>query len=249
MSYDYSSPSSFVFVLTCGGESVGAFVVNLSDWMDCVSPDSCVFNTTYSFSLDHSLSLPNQSAFFNFGLSLPSPSANVISVWCDQGQIIDGNSTGASYSGLLMMDYGLMTQLVVDSAVFCFHIVCCNNGRICVSDICIPYSYLWDICGQLEPRSQSKMGNNTGSNPKGGDEKTFMLVPNPATNTVRIESKKTNSINNDILLIEVFSMNGQKVLSQESSSQFNISRLSDGTYIVKVVTANNYHEYLKLIKQ
>lgn len=249
MSYDYSSPSSFVFVLTCGGESVGAFVVSLSDWMDCVRPDTCVFNTTYSFTLDQSLSLPNQSAFFNFGLSLPSPSANVISVWCDQGQIIDGNSGGASYSGLLMMDYGLMTQLVVDNAVFCFHIVCCDNGRICVSDICIPYSYLWEMCGLLEPRGHSKMGNSNGGNLSVEEEKSFLLVPNPATNTVRIESRKNKPINDEILLIEVFSMNGQKVLSQESSSQFDVSRLSCGTFIVKVVTTSNDYEYLKLIKQ
>lgn len=249
MSYDYSSPSSFVFVLTCGGESVGAFVVSLSDWMDCVRPDTCVFNTTYTFTLDQSLSLPNQSAFFNFGLSLPSPSANVISVWCDQGQIIDGNSAGASYSGLLMMDYGLMTQLVVDNAVFCFHIVCCDNGRICVSDICIPYSYLWEMCGLLEPRGRSKMENSNGDNLSVEEEKSFLLVPNPASNTVRIESKKNKPMNDEILLIEVFSMNGQKVLTKESSSQFDVSQLSDGTYIVKVVTVKNNYEYLKLIKQ
>ena len=249
MSYDYSSPSSFVFALMCGEVSVGAFMVNLSDWMECVSPDTCDFSTAYSFTLNQSLSEVNQSAFFNFGLNLPSSSANVISVWCDQGQIINGSSAGASYSGLLLMDYGLMTQLVVDSAVFCFHMVCCDNDKLCVSDICIPYRDLWEICRQMESRSQSKMGNGTGNNLSIEEEKKFQLVPNPATNMVRVESKKHNPINDEILLIEVFSMNGQKVLTQETSSQFDVSRLSNGTYIVKVVTTSNDYEYLKLIKQ
>ncbi|MDO4217426.1 MAG: T9SS type A sorting domain-containing protein [Bacteroidales bacterium] len=75
------------------------------------------------------------------------------------------------------------------------------------------------------------------------------LYPNPATNMVRVESKKHKLINDEILLIEVFSMNGQKVLTQETSSQFDVSRLSNGTYIVKVVTTSNDYEYLKLIKQ
>lgn len=173
----------------------------------------------------------------------------MISVWCDQGQIIDGNSAGSSYHGLLMMDYGLMTQLVVDSAVFCFHMVCCDNDRICVSDICIPYRDLWEICGQLDPRGRFKMRYNNDNNPSVGEEKTYMLIPNPATNMVSIEKKENYPLNDEILLIEVFSMNGQKVLSQESSSKFNISRLSNGIYIVKVVTANKDYEYLKLIKQ
>ena len=245
MFYDYSSPGFFIFNLTCGGEYAGAFMVNLSDWMDCVRPDTCEVTATYSFVLDETLSQPNQSAFFNFGLSLPSPLANVISVWCDQGQIIDGNNGGSSYSGLLMLDYGLMTQMVVDSADFCFHILCCDGDRICISDICIPYRNLWEICGEIHSKKGSGTGNKLGI----GEEKTFLLVPNPATNTVRIESRKNNPANDEILLIEVFSMNGQKVLSQESSSQFDISLLSNGTYIVKVVTANNSHEYLKLIKQ
>ena len=77
----------------------------------------------------------------------------------------------------------------------------------------------------------------------------FSLYPNPATNMVRVESKKHKLINDEILLIEVFSMNGQKVLTQETSSQFDVSRLSNGTYIVKVVTTSNDYEYLKLIKQ
>lgn len=250
MFYDYSSPNLFIYNLTCGGKYVGAFMVNLSDWMDCVHPDTCAVSATYSFVLEESLSQQNQSVFFNFGLDFPALSGNVISVWCDQGQIIDGNNGGSSYSGLLMLDYGLLTQLVVDSADFCFHILCCDGDRICISDICISYKVLWEICSQLmRSKDCLKKGGGIESNLGIGEEKTFLLVPNPASNIVRVESRKNNPINDEIRLVEVFSMNGQKVLTQESSSQFDISRLSKGTYIVKVVTAKNNYEYLKLIKQ
>lgn len=250
MAYNFALPRSFIFSLLCSGEYVGAFTVDLSDWMKCVSPDSCRVNATGSFVLDRTLSHPNQSAFFNFVLTFPSLTGNLISVWSDLGQIIDGNNAGSSYSGLLMMDYGLMTQMVVDSADFCFHIICCDNDRLCISDYCIPYWKLWMMCEALGSRGSSRMVNYSGGNLSIGEgEKTFLLVPNPATDIVSVERKMNNPASGDILLIEVFSMNGQKVLSQESSNQFDVSRLADGSYIVKVVTANNDYEYLKLIKQ
>lgn len=249
MQYNLSSPSSFLFVMACREEPVGVFWVSLSDWMDCVQPDTCQIQATPSFSIDSTLSEPNQSAFFNFTLTFPSLSGTVISVGCDQGQIIDGNISGSSYSGLLMMDYGLMTQMVVDSADFCFHIVCCDNGRICVSAVCIPYYILWEICGQLAGRNRSKGGGNTPRERPIEGEKRFVLVPNPASSWVKVEEQGAPLVSDEIRLIEVFSMNGQKVVSAESSNQFDASPLSGGAYIVKVVTSAGRHEYLKLIKK
>ena len=49
--------------------------------------------------------------------------------------------------------------------------------------------------------------------------------------------------------LSLFTLGNSTVLSQESASQFDVSRLSNGAYIVKVMTANNDYEYLKLIKQ
>ena len=249
MQYDFSSPSSFVFAMACGAESVGAFVVDLSDWMDCVQPDTCQINMSYAFSIDTALSMPNQSAFFNFALSFPSIYGTVISVGCDQGQIIDGSCSGTTYSGLLMMDYGLMTQMVADSADFCFHIVCCDNGRICISTVCIPYSLFWDICGSLKVGYKSQGSDESTESLLVDGDKAFVLVPNPASSWVKVMGQNTSNVIDEIKLIEVFSMNGQKVISIESSNQFDVSRLSVGSYIVKVVTTKDHHEYLKLIKQ
>lgn len=245
MQYDFSAPSSFVFVMACGTKSVGAFVVDLSDWMDCVHPDTCRVDATSTFSIDAALSEPNQSAFFNFALTFPTFSGTVISVGCDHGQIIDGRYAGSTYTGLLMMDYGLMSQMVVDSADFCFHIVCCDNGTFCISTICIPYDRFWKLCGEIQ-NSHSYKGQR--QIPNEGD-KAFVLVPNPASGWVRVVEQESTDIGEEIKMIEVFSMNGQKVVTAESENQFDSSRLPSGAYIVKVVTSTDRREYLKLIKQ
>ena len=246
MQYDFSAPSSFVFAMTCGGEYVGAFVVNLSDWMDCVKPDTCAMNVTPLFIPDLSLSHSGQSAFFEFKLPFPTLSGNVLSVWCDQGQIIDGGFDGSEYIGLLMMDYGLMTQLVVGNADFCFHILCCDGGRICTATVCVPYRNLWQMCLSLNEghKGPADIERTTAKE----RENAFRLEPNPATGAVRVVGR-TNLPKDDISLIEVFTMHGQKVLSAESSDHFDISTLPQGSYIVKVVSMSGRQEYLKLIKK
>ncbi len=249
MLYDFSAPGSYTFYIIDGGTAVGSFVVNLSDWADCFTPDTCKVEVTYSLDLDTTLSMPNQSAFFHLVLNLSSPSGNVISVWCDQGQIIDGAFAGGSYSGLLMMDYGLLTQLVVDSGDFCFHFIFCDGDRICVNEFCIPYATLWEICGQAVQGGGAKGVGGAAGSPSGSKGTAFRLVPNPATGSVSVVSMTASTKEDGIRLIEVFSMNGQKVLSKESSNRFDVSRLSNGTYIVKVVTEKNNQEYLRMVKQ
>ena len=248
MQYDFSAPSSFVFAMTCGGEYVGAFVVNLSDWMDCVKPDTCAMNVTPLFIPDLSLSHSGQSAFFEFKLPFPTLSGNVLSVWCDQGQIIDGGFDGSEYIGLLMMDYGLMTQLVVGNADFCFHILCCDGGRICTATVCVPYRNLWQIYLSFSNQGGSKGSADIERTTAEERENAFRLEPNPATGAVRVVGR-TNLPKDDISLIEVFTMHGQKVLSAESSDHFDISTLPQGSYIVKVVSMSGRQEYLKLIKK
>lgn len=248
MQYDYSSPSVFVFEMDCGDEMVGAFPVSLSDWMSCVHPDTCAISAIPSFVIDTTLSTPNHSAFFHLGLSFPSISGNVISVSCDLGQLIDGSCSGSSYSALLMLDYGLLSQLVLDSADICFRIVCCTNGRICVSTICLPLADFWELCGLLNFQGKSRQHADA-NNILADEGKSFLLTPNPTADRVRIADPKGRSLVEDIGQIEVFALNGQKVLAINASDQFDASRLSSGSYIVKVTTVKNRHEYLKLIKK
>ena len=74
-------------------------------------------------------------------------------------------------------------------------------------------------------------------------------MPNPATNEVNVIDSQIDVPADNIISIDVLSMQGQKVLSVEGTSQFDVSSLPAGAYIVRVVTDTNQHEYLKLIKK
>ncbi|MCQ2300439.1 MAG: T9SS type A sorting domain-containing protein [Bacteroidales bacterium] len=247
--YDFTTPAFIPFVIYSRGRSLGNFLVSLADWRSCVNPDTCDIDITVSLALDHSLSRPNQSAFFGFSLALPSGTGNVISAWCDQGQIIDGNNLGSSFSGLLMLDYGDLTQQAAVNADFCFHLICCENERICVSDTCIPYRDFWEYCSVLPQQDgmEKMMHDTDGADDRMTEEKLFMLVPSPATAWVKVVSRKRSS-DDAVRRIEVFSLNGQRMLEQKDSDLFDVSSLAAGTYIVKVMTKGNRYEYLKLIK-
>ena len=80
-------------------------------------------------------------------------------------------------------------------------------------------------------------------------QKAYRLEPNPSTNIVRVRDINGDGPADGIVLIEVFSIHGQKVMSIDASSQFDVSKLASGTYIVKVLNDDNTYEYLKLVKK
>jgi hypothetical protein len=58
----------------------------------------------------------------------------------------------------------------------------------------------------------------------------LMVYPNPAANTLRIQSDQLPE------WIEVFSMSGQKLLTEQRTHELNITNLLPGSYLVKVTT-------------
>ncbi|MFZ4520579.1 MAG: T9SS type A sorting domain-containing protein [Bacteroidales bacterium] len=77
----------------------------------------------------------------------------------------------------------------------------------------------------------------------------FTLYPNPTSGNFTLVQKGDRSYRN--VKVEVYSMNGGKVLSEEmigeKSHEFNFSGIPTGLYFVKVV-ADDYVETIKLIK-
>jgi hypothetical protein len=69
----------------------------------------------------------------------------------------------------------------------------------------------------------------------------IVLYPNPATDMV---SFSDNTINN----IEVFDINGRRVLYIKNTNTFSVKSLSNGIYIVKAINNNNETITKKLIK-
>ncbi len=68
---------------------------------------------------------------------------------------------------------------------------------------------------------------------------SISLYPNPAKSTLNINTKQI------IDTIEIYDLNGRKVISQNFTAQLNVAALSTGLYIVKL-TADNKHAVKKL---
>jgi LEA14-like dessication related protein len=68
------------------------------------------------------------------------------------------------------------------------------------------------------------------------DESTISIAPNPATEFINV----TNSSNNSILNIVLTDLNGRIVknikVENENDNQINISDLSSGIYMMKIVS-------------
>ncbi len=73
------------------------------------------------------------------------------------------------------------------------------------------------------------------------EDSSFVFYPNPAKNSVHIN-------NETITKIDVFDLNGRKVLSTTNSNTFSVKNLSKGIYIVKAKNANNETITKKLMK-
>ena len=58
------------------------------------------------------------------------------------------------------------------------------------------------------------------------------VYPNPANDVLNIASSE------NVSMVEVFNLQGQRLLAQNEASQINISNLTTGTYMVRLTTAN-----------
>ena len=72
-------------------------------------------------------------------------------------------------------------------------------------------------------------------------ENHFTLYPNPTEGQLNINS------NQEIILIEVYNLIGQKIL--ETKTEFNISNFNSGIYFVKIKDTNGFSEVHKIIKE
>ena len=243
------------------GTPVGFFYYDFDEWLKCLNIDSCGMSINPFIELEQTS--PNQTVYLRFQLDLAGAGVvgSVPALWCDQGQILESYYDGAIYSGRLMLDYGLLSQLTANGGSFCFHIVCCYDDKMCVDDICVSFSDLWNVTETGEPYGREPEGGHHGHHPKGSSTNNdttpqrhatnakLTLDPNPATGTVSICDAITRVPVADVVSVEVLSMQGQVVLVVTGTGRLDISQLPAGSYIVKVVSGGDRCDYLKLIKK
>lgn len=80
-------------------------------------------------------------------------------------------------------------------------------------------------------------------------EHNFFVYPNPTSNLITITSQKNRAVD----MIEIYSVNGQKVKSFSKtqingSSQFDISDLIDGSYFIKIIDKDNIVQIIQFVK-
>ena len=71
----------------------------------------------------------------------------------------------------------------------------------------------------------------------------IFLTPNPATNICRINGLETEPIS-----VDLYDMNG-KLVRRPNTTEFDVSTLSTGIYMVRVTTDDNRIVNLKMVKQ
>ena len=236
-----------LYLLDAAGIAVGQLVYDNSDWMECAQVGDCSIQPVSNLQLLSNLSQWNQSVFFRLNLSLPSGSGTILAVWCDHGQLIDFTYGSSSATGLLMLDFGRLTQLVESQGEICFDVLCCKDNSLCMGQVCMRADLFYQMCQEML-HNKSHTGE-TGAGAFQPSQPSLRLVPNPAAGTVEVVDAATGRAAEQVSAVAVYSMAGQLMLAVETTGRFDVSALSDGAYIVRVSLGQDQSEYLKLIKK
>lgn len=214
---------------------------------DCVNSNCLDSINALNFELDENLSTANQSLYFNFEIEYPY-AQSIFTSWSEPAQIINSTINGNTVSGLLLLNYGYISNLWYNdnSAEICIHaIVCKDSTSMCHVTYCRPISEILEIAMSLESKSYSRKTGTVDDTIAIGKEAEPYLVPNPARNHVAIEGINKDDITN----IDLMDMQGKMINTEIKNNIINISALQDGAYIVGVQTSNKKVYYLKLIKK
>lgn len=110
-----------------------------------------------------------------------------------------------------------------------------NDESLAAGDACATKEY-----GETEDYSVTIAKNSMGTNELSLNQ--VLVYPNPATDYFQIETKSP------VVAVTVYNLNGQKVLSGDNKS-VNVSSLTAGNYIVKIITADGKTTSHKLMKK
>lgn len=228
------------------------YVENI-DWQSCVEV-GCEGVFDYSTDFYYEFSTSHECSYYQFHIPLPA-AQSVLSVWSKPSQVVDFTGNGSypvELDGLLMLDYGLLSQMFVYDQPICIYFVACIDGEhLCYDSICIPPYILWEqIPDDLRQQIDSTMADNDSTRSlrvnmdvQQGDKP--YLAPNPAHNEVMVMGIAPE----EVAEITVLTLQGGQVAVFRNDYRFNVSRLAKATYIVRVITTDRKVHYLKLVKQ
>ncbi len=195
----------------------------------------------------------NVAAYFDFKLDV-SPCQNLIAFWTEPPMVINYWYDGAAtVYGLGMVDFATLTQLMAESGEICFYAITCEGDKLCKRRVCISAEEVYNILHDMGLAKTNTSGGSKGGNTKRmpnpdlGNDTDPRLMPNPTTGEVNVIGTT-----DEVVEVLVMDMNGRQMATFDNTSNFNISTLSSGIYIVRVKTHRDNTEkvtYLKLVKK
>ena len=221
------------------------------DWEGCIENECEVELNNIVF---WEVSSPHQTSYFHFNIALQSGSTSVLSSWSTPSQIT--HYTYDPYmnclEGILMLNYGQLTQMALAGEYICLHaIVCIEDSYLCYLKVCIKAEEILGLIPEEYrqiPASTTADNDSTRSLQSGSfipqADKPY-LAPNPARDEVTVMGIAPE----EVAEITVLTMQGGQVAEFRNDYRFNVSRLAKASYIVRVITTDRQVHYLKLVKQ
>jgi hypothetical protein len=152
--------------------------------------------------------------------------------------------------GINMIDMSLLSQLVAEGSDICFYALTCFKDKLCLREYCMPAKKLYELFVNAGIVHKSADNKSVESESSDIDEQLIAeprLMPNPTNGVVNVIGTS-----DEVVEVLVLDMNGRQVATFNNTTNFNISNLSSGIYIVRVKTIHDNAEkisYLKLIKK
>ncbi len=244
--------STFEFALVDHSRNCEVSYVENVDWQSCINEQCDIFDIGYEFNLE--VSTAHESSYYQFGFNAAN-AVDVLSVWSKPSQVINYTTNGSypvNVNGLLMLDYGLLSQMAMNGQEICFYVIACVDGEnLCYDSICVPAdAFLEQLPEEFRQLPDSTTADNDSTRsfqsssiiPQVGKP---YLAPNPARDEVTVMGIAPE----EVAEITVLTMQGGQVADFRNDYRFNVSRLAKASYIVRVVTTDKQVYYLKLVKQ
>ena len=244
MQFKPSSVISFTIYDKCN-HCTTDFSINLKpEKIECEMPMK-----VEAIDIIHELS-SDVAGYFKF-IANVNPAENVLDFWTEPPMVIDYYYDGVDkVYGINMIDMSLLSQLVAEGSDICFYALTCFKDKLCLRKYCMPAKKLYELfvnAGIVHKSADNKSVENESSDI---DEQLIAeprLMPNPTNGVVNVIGTS-----DEVVEVLVLDMNGRQVATFNNTTNFNISNLSSGIYIVRVKTIHDNAEkisYLKLIKK
>ncbi|HHT52122.1 MAG TPA: PKD domain-containing protein [Bacteroidales bacterium] len=244
--------STFEFILIDHSLNCGVSHVENVNWQSYITDNCGIFEEWVDFK--HDLSTPHEAVYYQFHFNVLN-AIEVLSVWSNPSQVINytsHHSNPVSVDGLLMLDYGLLSQMAMNGESICFYVIACIDGeKLCYDSICIPpHLFMGQLPDEFRQLTGSSMMDADFSkkpqfNTIIPETDKLYLAPNPARDEVTVMGVAPDKVAE----ITILTMEGRQIALSRNECRFKIGHLTKASYIVRVITTDKNVHYLKLVKQ